>query len=180
MMMYQAQQVRALMANRGGISLRSTVGNSFFLRRLDPGPDTPKLITLRKSLTIPEAINEMVMASADCALVQEYPDTMEGVVSLKSLLELVGSGRLVKNNRLYQVMDRVVALEPDSATLEELFKRSLHSKATFFVIADRSGSLKGVVPVGEILDFCLRERDSLELSADIEVESHGRLAPLFI
>gem|GEM_PF-4315106 len=180
-MMYQAQQQgRALMANRGGISLRSTVSNSFFLRRLDPGPDTPKLITLKRSLTIPEAINEMVMASADCALVQKYPDTIEGVVSLKSLLELVGSGRLVKHSRLYQVMDRVVALEPETSTLEELFKRSLHSKATFFVIADRSGSLKGVVPVDEILNFCLRERDALELSADVEVESHGRLTPLFV
>lgn len=39
-MMYQAQQQgRTLMANRGGISLRSTVGNSSFLRRFDPGPD---------------------------------------------------------------------------------------------------------------------------------------------
>lgn len=177
-MMYEAvlygeeQLGRKLNVRRENLSLRATIGNSHLLRRLDSGPEHPRLIILRKCLTVTEAISEMVRASADCALVQEGPEVVEGIVFLKDLLELVGSGRLMVYPKLCQVMERGIAMEPASATIEEMFRRALVSKTAFFTIVDSKGFLKGVVPVGDLLDFCLKERDSLELGSDIEVESH--------
>jgi hypothetical protein len=163
---------RNLDVRRENLSLRATIGNSHLLRRLDSGPDHPRLIILRKCLSVTEAISEMVKASADCALVQEGPETVEGIVFLKNLLELVGSGKLLVYPKICHVMERGIAMEPATATIQEMFNRALVSKTAFFTIVDSRGFLKGVVPVGDLLDFCLKERDSLELSADIEVESH--------
>lgn len=162
--------------NRGSIretlSFKSSIGNSHLLRRLSSSSDNPELIILKRGLLVSEAIALMVRTGTDCALIQEQDESVDGFVLLKDLLELVGHGRLNGNNSIGQVMQRGMALEPDTASIEELFKRALAGRATFFVVVSSSGVITGVVSVAELIDFCLRERDLLELSADIKVESH--------
>lgn len=92
--------------------------------------------------------SHLLRSNDEVLLVQDFPDTFEGVVSRAQIDDALESGD--SRVQLGQVVDRQIAIEPEFATLSELVDRFVYGGMSFAVVVDRQGRPQSVISLDTV------------------------------
>ena len=114
--------------------LKSKLNQPVYSLPLDP------LLSVPSSCTIRQAAREFMQNDLHYALVQDTPDTIQGVLRSEAVhAALVSVGTEADRLVITNIMDRNICVEPDSATIEEVLNRIAWGGCSCAVLVDSMG-----------------------------------------
>ncbi len=129
---------------------------------------SPGLITLHSGTSVYDAIVLLLESRADFALVQDSPDSINGVIRIESLDQALIEDAGNRGLTVSSFMDRNVCIEPDCATCLEVMNRITLGYCPCTVLINQRGEPCGIITPRLLIEV-LAEQIPLECLTGVSV-----------
>ncbi|RMG39562.1 MAG: CBS domain-containing protein [Candidatus Dadabacteria bacterium] len=136
------------------VFLNGNVRHSSLMKRKISDLFDTGIVSISADASLHDALEKLIEFDAQEALVQDSPDTIEGVLYKSSILKLLDTpGSDPFNFKVRSLVDRRMCLEPDTATFGEIVSRMALGLCRSTVVVDRLGRPVQILTPAKLLSL---------------------------